>query len=185
MSIAHPWLEETWPTKPLPNELLLKKIERILTITNIAYLGTVAKDGSPIVSPLEFYHDDLAIYFFPQPNSPKLKAIQRDPRVSLAIANPMAGWACIMGAQFFGPATLMKPHTPEWEHGMSCFKWVGSKFELGKPYDKPPEGFLARLDPDRIVYTEHLMRKEGYAPRQIWRKGASEPKVVQGAYVKQ
>ena len=185
MSIAHPWLEEPWPTKPLPNELLLKKIERILTMTNIAYLGTVAKDGSPIVSPLEFYHDDLAIYFFPQPGSPKLKAMQRDPRVSLAIANPMAGWACIMGAQIFGPATLMEPYTPEWEHGMSCFKWVGSKFEMGKPYDKPPEGILARLDPERIVYTEHLMRKEGYAPRQIWRKGASEPKVVQGAYVKQ
>jgi hypothetical protein len=68
---------------------------------------------------------------------------------------------------------------------MSCFKWVGSKFEMGKPYDKPPAGILARLDPERIVYTEHLMRKEGYAPRQVWRKGASEPKVTQGAYVKQ
>ena len=85
MSIAHPWLEEEWPTKKLPMDMLLKKIERMLTITNIGYLGTVAKNGSPIVSPLEFYHHELSVYFFPQPNSPKLKAMRRDPRVAMAI----------------------------------------------------------------------------------------------------
>ena len=185
MSVAHPWLEEEWPTKKLPMDMLLKKIERMLTITNIGYLGTVAKNGSPIVSPLEFYHYELSVYFFPQPNSPKLKAMRRDPRVAMAIANPMAGWACVMGCQLFGTATLLEPGTPDWEFGMSCFKWVGSKFELGKPYDEPPPGILARLDPERIVYSEHLLRKEGYAPRQIWRKGASEPEVFQGAYVPQ
>ena len=37
-----------------------------------------------------------------------------------------------------------------------------------------------RIDPDRIVYTEHFMRKEGYAPRQIWTPGGDAPQVVPG-----
>ena len=47
MSIAHPWLEqEPWPTAAMPREDLEKRIERILTLTNIGYLATVEKrDG--------------------------------------------------------------------------------------------------------------------------------------------
>ena len=71
MSVAHKWLEqEPWPTKVMPKPLLESRIERVLTMTNIGYLGTVRKDGSPIVSPVEFYADGLALYIFPQPNSP-------------------------------------------------------------------------------------------------------------------
>ena len=184
MSLAHPWLEEEpWPTKSMPLELLEKRIERVLTMTNIGYLGTTMKNGQASVSPLEFYNEGFSLYFFPQPGSPKVKAMQRDPRVALAVANPMAGWACIMGCQVFGPATLLDVGTPEWEHGMKIFKWTASNFELGRPRDAMPRGQLARLDADRIVYTEHMMRKEGYAPRQIWRRGETEAKVVPGRNV--
>jgi len=184
MSIAHPWLEqEPWPTKTMSNELLESRIERVLALTNIGYLGTVRKDGSPIVSPVEFYADGMSLYIFPQPNSPKAKAIQRDGRVSFAIANPMAGWACVMGAQLFGTATLLDVGTPEWERGMQVFKYPASNFELGRDPNAKPQGQLARIDPDRIVYTEHMMRKEGYAPRQIWRPDQDAPEVIQGRNV--
>jgi general stress protein 26 len=184
MSVAHPWLEqEPWPTKAMPKAMLEARIERVLTMTNIGYLGTVAKNGSPIVSPLEFYNDGLSLYLFPQPGSPKVKAILRDPRVSIAIANPMAGWACVMGCQIFGKATLLDVDSPEWEHGMKVFKWSGSSFELGRSLDEPPRGQLARIDAERIVYSEHLMRKEGYAPRQIWRADQDELSVVPGMNV--
>ena len=184
MSVAHPWLEqEPWPTKSLPLNLLEQRIERVLTMTNIGYLGTTMKNGQPNVTPLEFYADGFSLYFFPQPGSPKVKAMQRDPRVALAIANPIAGWACIMGAQVFGRVTLLDVDTPEWEHGMKVFKWPGSSFEIGRDLLHPPRGQLARLDADRIVYSEHLLRKEGYAPRQIWRRGEAEAKVVPGGNV--
>ncbi len=184
MSLAHPWLEqEPWPTKSLPKAQLEDRIERVLTMTNIGYLGTTMKSGQPIVSPLEFYNEGLSVFFFPQPGSPKLKAIQREPRVCLAVANPMAGWACVMGAQLFGPATLLEVGSPEWEHGMHIFKWVASSSELGRPLDEPPQGMLARLDPDRVVYTEHRLRKDGYAPRHIWRRAEAETKVVPGGNV--
>lgn len=184
MSLAHPWLEEEpWPTAAMPRDELEKRIERVLTMTNIGYLATVRKDGSPIVSPLEFYIDGLSLYIFPQPNSPKLKAMQRDPRVALAVANPMAGWACVMGCQVFGNVSILDVGTPEWERGMKIFKWQASSSELGRPLDEPPQGQIARIDPERIVYTEHLMRKYGYAPRQIWRAGETETKVVPGGNV--
>jgi general stress protein 26 len=184
MSVAHPWLEqEPWPTQAMPKQMLEKRIERVLTMTNIGYLGTVRKDGSPIVSPLEFYNDGFTLYIFPQPKSPKAYAIKRDPRVAIAIANPMAGWACVMGCQIFGQATLLDVDTPEWERGMKVFKWQASSAELGRQTQEAPRGQLARIEPERIVYTEHLMRKEGYAPRQIWTPGDDELQVVPGGNV--
>ena len=167
----------------MPKEMLEKRIERVLTMTNIGYLGTVKKDGSPIVSPLEFYNEGFNLYIFPQPKSPKAYAIKRDPRVAIAIANPMAGWACVMGCQIFGQATLLDVDTPEWEHGMKVFKWAASSSELGRSLDEAPRGQLARIVPDRIGYSEHMMRKEGYAPRQIWTPGDAELQVVPGGNV--
>jgi len=167
----------------MPIELLEKRIARVLTLTNIGYLGTTMKNGQPNVTPLEYYNEGFSLYFFPQPGSPKVKAMQRDPRVALAIANPMAGWACIMGCQVFGVVTLLDVDTPEWEHGMKVFKWPASNFELGRGLTDVPQGQLGRIDAERIVYTEHLMRTEGYAPRQIWRKGEAEPQVVPGRNV--
>lgn len=173
MSIAHPWLEqEPWPTQVLPREQLGDRIERSLTLTNIGYLGVVRKDGSPSVSPVEFYANFVdgapSLYVFPQPGSPKVYAIRRDPRVSVAVAGPMAGWACVMGTQVFGKGVLLDPGTPAWERGMQVYKWPASSFELGRIANVPPQGQLLRIDADRVVYTEHLLRKHGYAPRQIW-----------------
>jgi len=184
MSAAHPWLEqEPWPTEPLPKADLEKRIERLFTMTNIGYLGTTMKSGQPSVSPVEHYNDGMSLYFFPQPNSPKLKSLQRDPRAALAMANPMAGWACVMGAQVFGKVTLCEVDSPEWERGMQVFKYPASNFELGRDPSEKPRGMLARLDADRIVYTEHFLRSEGFAPRQIWRRDEDETKVVQGKNV--
>jgi hypothetical protein len=39
------------------------------------------------------------------------------------------------------------------------------------------------MDPDRIVYSEHLMRKQGYAPRQIWLRDSDENLVIPGRNV--
>ena len=72
MSIAHKWLEqEPWPTQVMPKKLLESRIERVMTLTNIGYLGTVRKDGSPIVSPVEFYNDGFASTSFPSPTAPR------------------------------------------------------------------------------------------------------------------
>ena len=66
---------------------------------------------------------------------------------------------------------------------MKIFKWQASSAELGRQLKVPPQGQLARSTPERIVYSEHLMRKEGYAPRQIWLPDAEETQVVPGGNV--
>jgi general stress protein 26 len=168
VSIAHPWLEtHPWPTQKLPRDQLARRIERALTLTNIGVLATLGKDG-PIASPVEFYAQGLCVYVFPQPRSPKVRAIERDPRVCFAVANPMAGWASAQGAQLFGRARLLDPGTPEWQHGMQVYRWQSSAIEVRGRADSPPNGQLLMLDPDRVVYTEHWLRRDGYAPRQIW-----------------
>ena len=53
---------------------------------------------------------------------------------------------------------------------MTIYRWLGSAAEINTGFDQPPQFQLMRLDPDRIVYTEHFLRKDGYGPRQIWRK---------------
>ena len=185
MSLAHKWLEqEPWPTKALPKKQLEERVERALTLANLGYLGTVRKDGSPSVSPVEYYAEFTdgapTLYVFAQPRSPKVYAIQRDPRVTFAVAQPLAGWASVMGVQLFGRGRFIQPHTPEWQRGMLIYKWPASSFELGKITTTPPPGPLLLIEVDRIVYTEHYLRKQGYAPRQIWRRDVGDISVVPG-----
>jgi general stress protein 26 len=170
MSTAHPWLSlDNRPTQALPRDELEKHIERVLTLTNIGVLATIGADG-PIASPVEFYSEGLDIYVYPQPGSPKVRAMKSDPRVSFAVANPMAGWACAFGAQLFGDAELLEPNTPDWEHGMQVFKYPASNFELGRPIDSIPGGQLMRLQPTKVTLTEHFLRRDGFASRQVWRR---------------
>jgi hypothetical protein len=170
MSAAHPWLDlSNRPTEPLPREALEERIERILTLTNIGFMATIGRNG-PISSPVEFYSEDLDVYIYPQPNSPKIKALKRDPRLSFAVANSMAGWASAMGVQLFGTGELMEPGSDDWEHGMTVFKYPASNWEVGRPIDQVPQGQLLRLRPDRITLTEHFLRRSGYAARQFWER---------------
>jgi hypothetical protein len=151
MSAAHPWLDlANRPTEALPREALEERIERVLTLTNLGYMATIGKNG-PICSPVEFYSEDLDIYIYPQPHSPKIKALRRDPRMSFSVANTMAGWASAMGVQLFGDGELLEPGTPDWEHGMTVFKYPASNWEVGRPIDAVPEGELLRLRPTRIT----------------------------------
>jgi len=168
VTAPHSWLEPAnRPTEPLPREALEERIERVLTLTNIGYMATLGRRG-PICSPVEFYAHGLDIYVYPQPNSPKLKALGRDPRMSFAVANPMAGWASAFGVQLFGSAELLEPGTPDWDFGMTIFKYPSSNWELGRAIDTVPPGILLRLRPDRITLTEHFLRRGGYAARQFW-----------------
>lgn len=82
MSKAYPWVERPWPEKELPKDELLERIEQLLGLKNVCVLATVDKDGSPIASPIEYHADGLNLYMLPDPGTPKLNAMKRDPRVA-------------------------------------------------------------------------------------------------------
>jgi general stress protein 26 len=167
---AHPWLAETpWPTAQLPRAELEKRIEHFLGTHWMGVLCTIGKNG-PIGSPVEYYAEGRAVYILPQPNSPKVKAMQNDPRLCFAIFGENSGWASVRGTQLFGNAEFIEPGTPEHDHAMTIYRWQGSSVQLGKPLDNPPQVPLIKVEPERIVYTEQWLRKEGFGPRQIWHK---------------
>ncbi len=175
---AHPWLAETpWPTRQLPRDELKRRIEHFLATHWMGVLCTVGRDG-PIGSPVEFYAEGLAVYILPQPGSPKVKALQRDPRVCVAIHGENCGWASVRGAQLFGTAEFLEPGTPAHAHAMTIYRWQASSVQLGRPLDQPPATALVRIDPERVVYTEQWLRKDGFGPRQIWHR---DPDRVAGA----
>ncbi|MEZ5566656.1 MAG: pyridoxamine 5'-phosphate oxidase family protein [Gammaproteobacteria bacterium] len=167
---AHPWLGETpWPTKPLPRDVLTDRIEHFLGTHWMGVLCTISKNG-PIGSPIEYHAEGTIAYVLPQPGSPKLAAMRKDPRVCLAIYGENSGWASVHGAQLFGNVEFLAPGTPSHDHAMTIYRWQASAAQLGKPLDRPPQIELARINPERIVYTEQWLRKDGYGPRQIWHR---------------
>lgn len=166
----HAWLAETpWPTKQLDRDELTQRIEHMLATHWMAVLCTSGTDG-PIGSPVEYYADGTVVYVLPQPNSPKLKAMQKDPRVCLAVHAENSGWASVRGAQLFASVEIIEPGTAEHAEAMEIYRWEPSAIQLGKSLSEPPQVQLAKIDPHRIVYTEQWLRKDGYSPRQIWHK---------------
>lgn len=170
---AHTWLAETpWPTKQLPRPRLTEKIEHLLATQWMGTLCTNGPDG-PIGSPVEFYAEGMVLYVLPQPNSPKLRALQNDPRLCFTVHAENCGWASVRGAQLFARAQFLQPGTPEHDHGMTIFRWQASSVQLGRPLDRPPQMALLQIEPDRVVYTEQWLRKDGFGPRQIWHRDAA------------
>ncbi|BEL12769.1 hypothetical protein Q0Z83_109600 [Actinoplanes sichuanensis] len=45
-------------------------------------------------------------------------------------------------------------------------RWQSDHVERSRSLDDPPLGTIVVVSPDRIVYTEHWLRREGYHPRQ-------------------
>ena len=50
-----------------------------------------------------------------------------------------------------------------------AFRWESEQIEQGRSPDDDP-GALVVVEAARIVYTEHWLRREGYKPRQIWKR---------------
>lgn len=90
--------------------------------------------------------------------------------MSVGIFAPLVGLASCRGAQVFGTARVLGPEHPDRAHYWAAFRWESEHAERGRPLSEPPEDTLVVIEAERIVYTEHWLRREGYAPRQFWRR---------------
>jgi PPOX class probable F420-dependent enzyme len=59
------------------------RVERRLRQEQIIWLTTVRPDGTPEPSPVWFLWDGQTLLVFSQPNTPKLRNIERNPKVAL------------------------------------------------------------------------------------------------------
>ncbi len=169
MSFAYPWVEPPQPDKALPKDQLEDRIQHLLAGTNMCVLATGGQKG-PIASPIEYYADGLDLYMLPDPGTPKLKAMQRNPRVCVAVHQNYHGWHSARGAQFFGEAHIIEPHAPGWDHGMKVFRWHEWMSDMGMDTSKPFDRQILKVVPDSILYIETWLWKQGYAAKQRWRR---------------
>jgi PPOX class probable F420-dependent enzyme len=78
--------------------------EEFLSKTRYGYLTTLAGDGSPRSVPVWFDWDGRAVRIFTGIESPKVKRIRRDPRVTLLVANDRSEYEAWVS--FDGTATI-------------------------------------------------------------------------------
>jgi nitroimidazol reductase NimA-like FMN-containing flavoprotein (pyridoxamine 5'-phosphate oxidase superfamily) len=169
MPLPNPWLSEPAPADRLGRDRLEERIQQLLSSQNMCVLATTGPDG-PLATPVRYYPLGFAVMFTAAPQSPKMRNIAADPRASIGIFAPLVGLASSRGAQLFGRARVMHPEHPDYAAHWEAFRWENEHAERGRPLSEPPRETLVVVDADRIVYTEHWLRREGFAPRQFWRR---------------
>ncbi|UOE43022.1 pyridoxamine 5'-phosphate oxidase family protein [Agromyces larvae] len=169
MPTTNPWLNGPSPDGVAPRDLLEDRILNLLSTQNMAVVATVARDGSPAATPVRFSSLGFEIMYSSWNASPKSRNLRRDPRVSAGIFAPLVGQASSRGAQLFGTARTLEHDDPDARPYWEAFRWQSDHVERGRRLDQPPTDPLTIITPQRIVYTEHWLRKHGYRPRQIWR----------------
>jgi hypothetical protein len=147
----------------LPRDRLEERILNLLSSQNMCVLATSGPDG-PLATPVQYYPLDFAVSFTAATRSPKLRNLAADPRASVGIFAPLAGPPSSRGAQIFGPARLLGPGHPERARHWAAFRGRSEQDERGRP---GPDTLVV-IEAERIVYTEHWLRREGFAPRQFW-----------------
>ncbi|MFI7305900.1 pyridoxamine 5'-phosphate oxidase family protein [Micromonospora aurantiaca] len=169
MPLTNPWLTGPTPTRKLDRDRLEERILNLLSSQNMCVLATAGPDG-PLATPVRYYPLDFTLMFTAAPRSPKMRNIAADPRVSVGVFAPLVGLASSRGAQVFGTARVLGPEHPDRARHWAAFRWENEHAERGRSLSEPPADPLVVIEADRIVYTEHWLRREGYAPRQHWRR---------------
>jgi nitroimidazol reductase NimA-like FMN-containing flavoprotein (pyridoxamine 5'-phosphate oxidase superfamily) len=163
---TNPWLAGPSPTRRLERDRLEERILNLLSSQNMCVIATTAADGSPQATPVRYFHLGFELVFTALGTSPKMRNLRADPRVSAGVFAPLVGQASSRGAQLFGTARILDPDDDGFATYWPVVRWQSDHVERSRPLDEPPLGTIAVVTPDRIVYTEHWLRREGYAPRQ-------------------
>ena len=162
-----PWLVGEPPMRRLDRERLSERILNLFASQNMCVLATVGSDG-PLATPVRYYHREFELIFTASPRSPKMRNIARDARVSIGIFAPHVGLASSRGCQVFGTAVVALPGSAAFDDAMAWYRWQSDAAERGRSSTAPPSTAVVTVAARRIVYTEHWLRRDGFAPRQFW-----------------
>ncbi len=174
MPLSDPWLAGQAPTEPLPRAELEERILQLLSTHNTAVVATVNEDGAPVATPVRYGHLGFEVFWTSWNESPKSRNLRRDPRVSVGVVAPLVGLASSRGAQLFGTARTLERDDPQADAYWEALRWQSDHVERGRSLAEPPTDPLTVVTPERIVYTEHWLRRRGLAPRQTWRADGRE-----------
>lgn len=167
MPVTNAWLAGPPAHARLDRDRLKERILNLLSSQNMCVLATCGKDG-PLATPVRYFHVDFAVMFTAAATSPKMRNLAGDPRASVGIFAPLVGQASSRGAQIFGSAQILSPSDDRFDYYWPAVRWQSDHVERSRSLDDPPLGPLVVIEAQRIVYTEHWLRRDGYSPRQIW-----------------
>lgn len=169
MPLTNPWLAGPVPSEPLPRAELEERVLNLLSSQNMAVVATINADGSPAATPVRYFSLGFEIFYTSWNASVKSRNLRRDPRVSAGIFAPLVGQASSRGAQLFGTARTLERTDPEADGYWEAIRWQSDHVERGLSVGEPPTDPITVITPARILYTEHWLRRSGYAPRQTLR----------------
>jgi nitroimidazol reductase NimA-like FMN-containing flavoprotein (pyridoxamine 5'-phosphate oxidase superfamily) len=170
MPLTNPWLSGPAKGLALEREVLESRILNLFSSQNMCVLATVGNDG-PLATPVRYFSLGFALMFTASPRSPKMRNIANNPAVSIGIFAPLVGLASSRGAQIFGNVEIVPDGSPRFAHYWEAFRWESEQIEQGRSPTESP-GAVAVIEAERIVYTEHWLRHDGYAARQFWKRNA-------------
>jgi nitroimidazol reductase NimA-like FMN-containing flavoprotein (pyridoxamine 5'-phosphate oxidase superfamily) len=166
MPLTNPWLSGSAKGSPLERSVLEGRILNLLSSQNMCVLATTGTEG-PLATPVRYFNLGFAVMFTASPRSPKMRNIERHPAVSVGIFAPLVGLASSRGAQIFGNAQIVPDGSTSFAHYWEAFRWESEQIEQGRSAADSP-GAIAVIEAERIVYTEHWLRRDGFAARQFW-----------------
>lgn len=71
------------------------EIRAFLDVPRVATLATINPDGTPLLTPLWFARDNDTLWLAVGPNSPKVRNMRRDPRVTLVVLADAQGYTYV------------------------------------------------------------------------------------------
>ncbi|MBT0770456.1 pyridoxamine 5'-phosphate oxidase family protein [Kineosporia sp. J2-2] len=170
MPVTNPWLAGPAPAQSLPRDVLEERILHLLSSQNMCVLATASEDG-PLATPVRYYSLGLELMFTAAPGSPKMRNLAADSRISVGIFAPLVGQASSRGLQILGAARTLLRDDPAADGYWEAFRWQSDHVERSRSLEEPPTDPLTIVTPEKIVYTEHWLRRSGYSARQVWRAG--------------
>ncbi len=162
MLMTNRWLAGPSPTRRLDRDRLEERVLNLLSSQNMCVLATVGSDG-PLATPVRYFHLDFTVVFTAAATSPRMRNHAADARCR-SPCTPR--WSVRPEAEVRSCSAVPDPDFAtycRWCVAVRSRRAVAGRSE-------PPVGTIGMVPADRIVYTKHWLRREGYAPRQCWRR---------------
>ena len=160
-------------TAKLPPEELKERIQRFFKEQSKCSLST-CRNNIPRATPLECFADGLNLYISADPGQ-KVENVKVNPVAAISMCNQInpewSGdkWKTHKAIQLVGKAVLLGPDDPENIRAKTkIIHWQAFVAALGWDTSAPRKGWVIKVEPTRIEYSEPALMLKGLSAKQIW-----------------
>lgn len=146
-----------------------ERVRNLLATHNMCVLATIDPDGAPHATPVRYFATGLTLIFTSLGDSPKIRNLRADPRISVGVSAPLTTPESSRGAQIFGTAEILAPGDPGFDTHWPAVTARIDETERTRFLSDPGRCVLGVVTPRRIVYTDHWLRRAGHPTRQTLR----------------